>query len=101
VLPLLPRGRSTLKPPPPSPLPGVLDEPWLSFPFPDASFLVDAKASLNRPTGDGLRLTEEGAPRVCDFIGSGLPTSESGIGGTGGVSESTGSTEIKGEDSVR
>ena len=102
VLPLLPRGSSTLKPPPPSLLPGIPAEVWLSVPLPDDGFLVDAKASLNRPTGDGLRLAEEGgASRVCDFVRCVLSVGKSGTGGTGSVSEATGLTEINGEDSVR
>ena len=101
MLPLLPRGSSTLKPPTPSPSPGVLDELWLSFPFPDDSFFVEARASLNRPTGDGLRLAEGGTSRVCDFVGCGFPVGNPETDRTGWVSEVRGSTETKGEESVR
>ena len=102
MLPLLSRGSSTLKPPPPSPSPAVLVELWLSFPFPDDSFFVEARASLNRPTGDGLRLAdEEGASRVCDFVRCEFPVGTSGTGGIGWVFEAAGSTEIKGEERVR
>ena len=99
VLPRLPRGSSALKPPPPSPLPVAPGEFWLSFPLPDDSFLVDAKASRNRPTGDGLRFAEEGgASRVWDFIKCGLPVGNGGTGGIESVFDATSSAEISGED---